>query len=559
MALFGCQRDAVAPPLVDITEVTPRELELGDHLELRGAGFPQGRPARVTFEGSLFRAGDRPVRSITIEADGTVTTPDRLEVILKESLIERFCGHGDQGAHATFRGDVEVAFDSATPGAPPLVGRRRAITLDVRPSSVRAAVLEARANEGMRVLSYFGIVPGPITSRGLPIERVTPGSPAHRAGIETGDVLVALDGVNVRDVGDVVPLSARSTEITIRHPDSGNEESKTLSMLAYAGERIPTELAPALVIVPFALVILLLLVAPGPRSLALLELRIASSLRQKRILDLAKTLFGKGTSLVLSILVSAILAAVAFLAPSSSTDLDGVILFAIATVLLVASRVAAARGFVGSLRVLLDVGTAALSMSGALAVLIAHHGGVSLSDLARAQGGAPWEMTAATHPASAILGFGFAAALVSVLRVQGAPILERIALLLCSALATIVFFGAWHVPGLEASRGAGTLFLGGLLFVLKTWIFAGAVWAAAYVAGSHPSHDLRRVVVRRFVPGILLAAGLVALSRKLLPSAALETACGATSAALFVLLAVRLGTRVRAALLRPEPHASPFL
>src|SRR5688572_15653323 len=93
--LLGCQRDMVAPPLVDISDVTPRELELGDRLEMRGAGFPQGRPAHVTFEGSVHRAGEKPMRGIAIEGNGVVTSPDRLEIAIDERLLERFCGRGD--------------------------------------------------------------------------------------------------------------------------------------------------------------------------------------------------------------------------------------------------------------------------------------------------------------------------------------------------------------------------------------------------------------------------------------------------------------------------------
>jgi hypothetical protein len=51
----------------------------------------------------------------------------------------------------------------------------------------------------------------------------------------------------------------------------------------------------------------------------------------------------------------------------------------------------------------------------------------------------------------------------------------------------------------------------------------------------------------------------VAVSRKLGPSESLEAVLGATVVTAFVLLALRTGLRIRGAMQRPEPHASPFL
>ena len=61
LALTGCQED-VMPELVKVTDVVPREAEVGDRLEITGAGFPQGRTARVTFKGELRRPGERDER-----------------------------------------------------------------------------------------------------------------------------------------------------------------------------------------------------------------------------------------------------------------------------------------------------------------------------------------------------------------------------------------------------------------------------------------------------------------------------------------------------------------
>ena len=91
---------------------------------------------------------DESVVGASVEAEGVVISSDRIEIVLNEPLEERFCGHGDHAAHTTMNGDLEVAFASSTPGAPPLVGVMRGMTLDISPASVRASVVESRIAEG---------------------------------------------------------------------------------------------------------------------------------------------------------------------------------------------------------------------------------------------------------------------------------------------------------------------------------------------------------------------------------------------------------------------------
>ena len=71
-------------------------------------------------------------------------------------------------------------------------------------------------------------------------------------------------------LSDVVPASSRTAELGIRHGGSGAEETRTVSLVAYAGSRVPLEYAPALVIVAFALVVFFLLLLPGPAALVAL-------------------------------------------------------------------------------------------------------------------------------------------------------------------------------------------------------------------------------------------------------------------------------------------------
>ncbi|MBX3207536.1 MAG: hypothetical protein KF764_20980 [Labilithrix sp.] len=568
--LTGCERQ-IAPPLVEVTELAPREIEPGDRLEVHGTGFPQGRAGKVTFEGTVFRAGEPPTRGVSVEVEGTVATPDRLEVVVREELAERLCGRGDRAAHATFRGDVEVAFASNNQGAPPLVGVMRGVQLDVLPSSTRASVLDARIAEGARVLAFLGIVPGSPSPRGLPIESVRAGSPAERAGILVGDVLASVDGLHVLSVGDVVAASARAVELTVRHADSGVEETTTFSLIEYSGERVPTEYAPALLIVGLALAVLVLLVLPGPPSLAALELRIASRVRRTTARALLGALFGSGRHAALSAIGSAVIAAFALTPYLVGREVDGVVLLAASASMLVWSRVALERGAVASLRALVRTGLAVVVMAGALALAVGQVGALELAEIVRVQGGAPWQFAAARYPACAVLGVVYAVAVAAVVRTrpQGdvapasssirAELFERAGVLLAAALGVTIFLGGWQLPGVLAPRGNGLALLSAAVFVAKTWALAATLLGASRVAPTLSPRDVQMLVAKKLLPGLLVGAALVAASRRVVPSVALETAFGGTLVAVAALFAVRTAARVRAAVGRPEPHASPFL
>jgi len=581
-SLPACERDAV-PPLVEVTAVNPRAIEVGDRLELAGTGYPQGRTARLTFRGSLFRPGQPEVQRAAIEAEGVVVGSDRIEVLVTDALEDAFCGHGDRAAHTTMTGDVEVAFASSAPGAPPLVGTMRGVSLDVTPSSVRASVLASRSAEGARVLDYLGVVPGPATPRGLPIERITAGSPAEHAGFQVGDVITTVDGVHVREVSDVIPASARSTRITIRHGDSGAEETKSLTMAAFASERIPVEYAPALLVVGLALAVLLLLVLPAPVVASELELRVARHLRAGRARTFVRALFGRGPRTIAAVLVSVLVATFAFGPYVLAPDLDAVFLLLAAVALLVAARVTTSRGGMAAVRAAGEVMAYAVVLGLAVAGAFVHAGAMRLVEIVRAQGGLPWEVASARHPVGLVLGFAYLAGLVALLRAKDdAPLradarlddvaaasakappsrsgllLERVGLVLACALAAAMFFGGWQVPGLDA-RGTAREVLGAVTFVAKTWGLAGAVLACASLATPWTAAQARSFVWKRLAPALLAGGLLVAAARRLGPSESLELAAGVTVVAAAALLAIRAALRVRAAMRSPEPHASPFL
>jgi len=590
LGLVACERDGV-PPLVEVSEVSPREIEVGDRVELRGAGFPQGRTARVTFRGTLLRPGRQPIHGASIDAEGVVASADRIEVVVSEPLEERFCGHGDKAAHTTMTGDVEVAFSSSAPGAPPLVGVMHGMILDITPSSVRASVVESRTAEGARALAFLGVTPGVATPRGLPIEKLTPGAPGDQAGFQLGDLISAVDGVHVREVSDVTPASARSAQITLRHGDSGTEETKTVAMIGYAGERIPIEYGPALLVVGLALAVLVLLIIPAPAIASALELRLARRLRAAGIKTMALALFGSGPRAIGSALASVLIATFALGPHVIGADVDGAVLLVAAIALFLASRVASTGGGVkASARAALDVVLPGLVLTASVAGIVIHFGVLHLAELVRSQGGAPWEWSALRQPVASALAFSYLGALLVMLRTRddarllsdarmdegdsvrpatakatparsekNGRLLERLGLVVASGLGVAVFFGGWQLPGGVEARSTLLQVAAALLFVAKTWGLAAVLLGAATLASPWSAAEARRFMLRRLVPGLAVGAVLLAVSRRLGPSESLEAAVGAAVVTALVLIALRTALRIRDAMLRPEPHASPFL
>ena len=589
LGLVACERDGV-PPLVEVSEVSPREIEVGDRMELRGAGFPQGRTARVTFRGTLLRPGQKPIHGASIEAEGIVGAADRIEIVVSEPLEERFCGHGDKAAHTTMTGEVEVAFSSSIPGAPPLVGVMHGTTLDISPSSVRASVVESRTAEGGHVLSFLGVTAGVATPRGLPIEKLAPGSPGDQAGFLPGDLISAVDGVHVRDVSDVTPASARSAQITVRHGDSGSEETKTVAMIGYAGERIPLEYGPAILVVGLALAVLVLLVIPAPAVASALELRLVRRLRVAGLKTTALALFGRGPRAIGSALASVLIGTFALGPHVIGAELDGAVLLVAAVALLLASRVSAAGGVRASARAALDVVLPGLVLTAAVAGIVIHGGALHLGELVRSQGGAPWEWSALRQPVATALAFSYFGALLVMLRTrddarllsdariddgdtvspvdtkgmsaraeQNGRLLERLGLVVASGLGVAVFFGGWQLPGAVEARSTLLQVAAALLFVAKTWGVVALLLGAVTLATPLRAVEARRFMLRRLVPALLAGAALLAISRKLGPSESLEAAVGAAVVTALVLVTLRMVLRIRDAMLRPEPHASPFL
>jgi hypothetical protein len=444
------------------------------------------------------------------------------------------------------------------------VGRLQQTSIDLLSSSVRASFHDARTAEGTRVLAYLGLVTSSVPARGLAIEEVRPGSLAERAGIVVGDVLAEVDGVHALEAADVLPTSARTTEVLVRHADSGLEETKTFSMMNYASGRVPSEYASALLVVGLAISLLLMLVLPGPASLAAFELTIARRIRKTTLRAALAALVGSGITAAVGVLASAVLAGFALAPYVVARELDAVMLFATASSMLVWSRATLERGVGDCVRTVLGLLAAIFVMGAALVVTAFQVGAIELAEIVRVQGGAPWEFTATRHPACALLLLVYGGALSSILRTRAsAPgrrlLLERTGLLFASAGAVMAFLGGWQIPGVPEPKTRLLLLVAAALFVTKTWLVSALLLASSRVATTLQTRDVVRIVVRWLAPLLVLAAVFFALSRRVVPNGTVELSFAGTLVALATLFLVRLAARVRAALARPEPQTSPFL
>jgi NADH-quinone oxidoreductase subunit H len=151
--LTACSRDPL-PELITLTDVLPREVEVGDRLEIVGIGLPEGRLARVTFRGDLNRPGEGVTHNAEVIAEGNVTASDRVEIPYTDELEAEFCGAGNETVHTTFDGAVEVAFAATFVGAPPVAATLAHTTIDFRPP-LRAS--SNAAAEAERLFAFSGI------------------------------------------------------------------------------------------------------------------------------------------------------------------------------------------------------------------------------------------------------------------------------------------------------------------------------------------------------------------------------------------------------------------
>jgi NADH-quinone oxidoreductase subunit H len=548
VVLVAASGGFVAPgslQLLRVTEVTPREVEVGDRLSIAGDGFPPGRAARVTFRGTLHRPGEGPERAAEIVAPGTVASPERVLVAVDESLQALFCGAGDRAAHVTFEGEAEVAFASTSPGQPPVAGVLHDVVLDVQPPW--SAVQAARESEGARVVALLGIhAAASAHERGLAIEGVDPGSRAAAAGLQAGDVVTRVDGVRVASPADVVPAPAeREASFAVLR---GGAESLHAVPVAGALAAAPEDLGSSILAALAALAFVTFFAAPAPGAVAVrlqtavARLRAAARARRRdpraawgaSWAEAARSLAPSGPALVVDVVACASLLVLPFGEYLIAARLDVGMLFVVAAAALVAAALARACGTWRGLRAALHVAWQHLPAALAIVAAVVVAGSFRVQEIARMQGGWPWEWLAFRSPASLLA----CALLLLAARIDPAGVdpsetpemlgggrarLEREGtwvsagarahrLIVCG-LACALFLGGWALPGVAPSRQEARQWLemlGALTFAAKV---AGAVITVSWSQIAFPAPGLAavsRATAMRRLPLALVALAATA-------------------------------------------------
>ncbi|HEY2365992.1 MAG TPA: hypothetical protein VGH87_06380, partial [Polyangiaceae bacterium] len=312
--LVACERDPLVP-LVQLEGVAPRQIELGDKLEIEGAAFPQGRKARVLFEGAFSRPGEVTDSDGEVEARGEVVAPDRIEIAVDDALLTAFCGAGSSAAHTTFDGAITVVFAAQTPGAPPVSGNLQHTTIDVLPTAAGQARFLADAEDGDKLAHAAGMRVEPRAAGGLAITSVEPKSRAAGAGLLPDDVIASANGVRALGVGDLAaPAGAASLRLVVRR-GGGPEEIHAVALEGARAETPRRFAIPAAIVIGVATLLALLAASPG-RTVVWLRRRLAKHRPRKSSLDGLARFIGVATACAVPIALPAadvsVLALVAF-------------------------------------------------------------------------------------------------------------------------------------------------------------------------------------------------------------------------------------------------------
>ncbi len=590
LAVAGPWVPPPAPPLVKVLSLTPTDVEPGDRIVIAGDGFPAGKEARVRFQGIFYRSGAKPVRGAEVLVPGVVTGPEQVEVDFREAVQALFSGAGDRAAHTTFEGDLEVAFSAAAPGAAPVAGVLRHALLDVRPSA--SAIDRGHEAEGQRVLEYMGVQAAAPTRRGLglAVDSVRPGSPADMAGIAAGDVILRFDGLRVSAAGDMVPApGAHDADLAVRSQGLTAEASRRVSLDGL--RRAPSvELLDGAILIVSALGVLLLLGSPAPSVLATALQRTSARLRARTgfVTSAARATLPPASPWALTdAIVAALLLVMPFGQYLVAARMDVELLFFLAATALAVVAVVAAGTAWGGLRAAGHVAWQHVPAVLAVASVVLTTGSLRVQEIARAQGGYPWDWLAFRSPA-AILSLALllqcgliapddAARMAPVEALTddaGTPAARprsawvtaasRAHLFIVAGLAGALFLGGWSLPGLSPAQQEGRLLLeaaGAAWFLAKTWTLVLGLTVLREALPQRRLAEASRSTTRYAIPSSV--AGLLATAAwtRWSPEGAAQLLVSGSLVALAALAALVVVQRLRHGLLSPggDGHLSPFL
>jgi NADH-quinone oxidoreductase subunit H len=577
--------------LIRVTDFAPREVEPGDRIAIFGEGFPSGKPARVTFRGVLHRPGALAQKGAEVSVWGTVVAPDRVEVAFDDAAEALFCGVGERAIHTTFEGDLEVAFASALPGAPPIAGFLGGVTVDVRPGPTPGGV--ERDREADRLLAFLGLhLTAKPRGGGLLVDAVEPDSRAQAAGIAAGDTLESFDGVRVRSPGDVMPAAdEHDATVTLRRVSLADPLVRSVCVAGFRPE-LPAGWVTSALLVFGALGIAVAFAAPAPTSLStwiqfaigrarerLAARRARGSLRAAVAVAWAEVgheVMPAGPFAIVDAAAWALIAILPFGQFRAASTLDAGILFTGSATALVAASLVSARPFASRIRRALHVGWQHAPALAPIACVVLATGSFRVQEIARAQGGSPWEWLAFRSPAAPIA----IALLLSCMRIdlvregsrgarevgesQWLRAVTRGHRTVVAGLASVLFLGAWSLPGVTfAEQDAHPpLQLAGVacLMAKTAVVLLGMAWSR-WALAPLPLQRRSWAATLWLIPAGVVAFGAMAFWSVWSPRPALQATMTGSLLISAALVGAALAHRLRRGLLSGENGArlSPFL
>jgi NADH-quinone oxidoreductase subunit H len=548
----GCQANHSGPSLLNLTGMSPTEIELGDELEISGFGFPEGKPARVVFRGDLYRAGSKVEKDQEIVARTTSLSPRSLTLAVSDPLRAAFTGQADEARHTTFRGDIEVSFAPKKAGSAPVTGVLPDVVLDVEPELVSPLLQRQRDAAADAALGFLGLQLRASDQGDCCVVADVEGRSAA-AGVKPGDKLVDMDGVTVRSRWDLVPSTERRTSRLAFRGDAGPIIVRDIDVQGYHSSA-PSELGPAMGLIGFVVGLLLMdstrlgwpfawltrWLLQRLRDREKMQQRLGRSRKSAPILGgdwLALPEDPRYHILGVSLLVGLLAVALAFCLRLElvSRELDLLLWCLLSTVSVVwATLLTMARQRDQRLRSTLRAASSALLHQLPLLALIVGSvfevQSLRLLDLVDAQGAGPLGWTVFRSPAWLLLTLLAIVALVPRIepslarRVSELPPAEgrlsslsfglgrvlggTLHLWSSATLLAFVAFGGFSVPWVSASAQSMSItwqLVGVCLLLAKSWGVVVLVVALRYVAG-----DLR--IEDSFEPFVRYGLGLVALS-----------------------------------------------
>ncbi|MDH5492216.1 MAG: PDZ domain-containing protein [Myxococcales bacterium] len=258
LALGACEPVLDADLLV-VGGLEPEWLSEGASLRVRGEGFPAGARGALELVGQIHRPGQSPA-PLRLEIPCRALRADLVELRAGRELLERAGGRG------TFQGALTLRFPDAD-GQGTVSGTLAGARLDFIPSSARGIATNLdRARRSERLASSLGLrLSGASEAeRGLLVMELAEGGPAASAGLREGDRLVALGGLRLMELSDLVPPGeARLLALGVRRAGLVGELPLRIPLEAGRGlGASPSKQAPMLIA---GLLLLLLLLAPTAR------------------------------------------------------------------------------------------------------------------------------------------------------------------------------------------------------------------------------------------------------------------------------------------------------